>query len=354
MGLVIIMTADKYLLEELDGKPVYACDLVSENTYVRIITYGGRISDLIFCDTPIVCGFSSVEDYRASGGYHGALVGRCASRIADGRFTLNGKQYTLAKNEKGVTHLHGGDLGYSDRLWEVEDMFATEKEAGVVLSLFSPDGEEGYPGNVKITVTYTLTSNDAFKIEYNAHTDADTPINLTNHTYFNVNGIGNTIDNLYLYINSDKYLPVDEKMIPTGEIASVLGTPFDFRIAKEIGRDMYDDHPQLLVVGGGYDHGFILGECTNRPQITLSSERTGITMNVYTDAKTVQLYSANFMNNPVNFNGDIPQKVHEALCLECAEMPDTMNHPSFDEYGSTILKAGQTYTQNTTYAFIKK
>lgn len=348
------MTADKYLLEELDGKPVYACDLVSENTYVRIITYGGRISDLIFCDTPIVCGFSCVADYRASGDYHGALVGRCASRIADGKFTLNGKEYTLAKNEKNRTHLHGGDIGYSDRLWEVEDMFATEKEAGVVLSLFSPDGEEGYPGNVKITVTYTLTSSDAFKIEYKATTDADTPINLTNHAYFNVNGIGNTIDDLYLYINSDKYLPVDEKTITTGEIASVEGTPFDFRIAKEVGRDMYGDHPQLKIVGGGYDHGFILGEATNRPQITLSSEKTGITMNVYTDARTVQLYAGIFMNKPVNFNGDIPQSPREALCLECAGMPDTMNHPNFDEYGSMILKAGETYTQNTTYAFIKK
>ena len=348
------MTADKYILEELNGKTVYACDLVSENTYVRIITYGGRISDLVFCDTPVVCGFSSVADYRASGDYHGALVGRCASRIKDGKFTMNGKEYVLANNEKGVTHLHGGNVGYSDRLWDVEDMFANEKEAGVVLSIFSPDGEEGYPGNVKITVTYTLTSNDAFKISYNATTDADTPINLTNHAYFNLNGIGNTIDDLYMYINADKYLPVDEKLITTGEIADVEGTPFDFRIAKEVGRDMYNDHPQLAIVGGGYDHGFVLGEATTRPQVTLSSKKTGILMNVYTDAKTVQVYAGNFMNKPVNFNGDIPQRIHEALCLECAGMPDTMNHPMYDEIESMILKAGHTYTQNTTYAFIKK
>lgn len=348
------MTADKYLLQEYNGQPVYACDLVSENTFVRIITYGGRISDLIFCDVPVICGFTSVEDYVASGDYHGALVGRCASRIANGKFTMNGKEYSVAKNEKSKTHLHGGTVGYSDRIWDVEDMFATEKESGVVLSLFSPDGEENYPGNVKITVTYTLTSTDALKIEYKATTDADTPINLTNHAYFNVGGVGTHIDELFLRINADKYLPVDENLIPTGAVDSVEGTPFDFRFGKAIGRDMYDENEQIELVGGGYDHTFVLGESTARPQITLSSAQTGITMNVYTDQKTVQLYVGNFMNKPVNFTGDIPQRVHEAVCLECAGMPDTMNHPEFDEYGSMILKAGDTYVQNTTYAFIKK
>ncbi len=342
-----MMEVKKKIFDTFRGETAHEFVLSSDDMKVGIITYGARIRQILYRGVNVLCGFDNAKDYLTAGNYHGALVGRYANRIAKGQFTLNGKKYVLAKNEKGITHLHGGAVGYSDRIWRIGSVFADEDKAGVTLSLFSPDGEEGYPGNLQITVTYTLTKNDELTISYNALTDADTIVNLTNHSYFNPASIGTPMADLKLTINADKYTPVDKQMIPTGLLENVENTPFDFRAGKKIGRDLYVKNEQLAI-GSGYDHSFVLNHTPGTPDAILSSDKTGITMKMYTDAGGVQLYTGNFMDSKTPFYGTIVARAQEAVCLECGALPDTPNHPSFP---TAVVSAGKTYTQNTTYAF---
>ena len=323
-------------------KTVFAYTLTSENVSVTVIEYGARIQSLTVDGVPIVCGFSCLDGYLADQDYHGAIVGRYANRIKDGKFRLNGKTYTLVQNEEARhCHLHGGRVGYSARLWTLSDY----GENFLTLSLFSPDGEEGYPGNLTVEVRYTL-QNDALTIAYTAKSDADTVINLTNHTYFNLGGVGKeSVCDETLTLFADAVAEVDETLIPTGKLLPVENTPFDFNRAKKIGRDIDERHPQLII-GNGYDHGFRL--TSHAPAAILSSEKSGITMEIDTTEGALQVYTANFMTANRCFFKTIPQKKREAVALEANCLPDSPNRP---EFPSPILKAGEVYRQTTTYRF---
>lgn len=320
---------------------VYVHTLSSSNTTVRILDYGARIASLNYKGVECVCGFADMAGYLADKDYHGSIVGRYANRIAGGRFTLNQKTYTLALNEKGRTHLHGGNVGYSDRVWTLSDF----SENALTFSLFSPNGEEGYPGNLVIRVTYTLEQ-DALRIDYCAKSDDDTVINLTNHAYFNIGGVGQeNIRDQILQMNADAIAEVDDILIPTGRLLPTEGTAFDFTAPKAIGRDIEADDPQLKN-GGGYDHGFRLTQ--GSPAARLFSPKSGITMEIETTEGGLQMYTGNFMTADNPFFGCYPQTANGAVALECNRLPDSPNRP---EFGSCVLKAGETYTQTTTYRF---
>ncbi|MBO7740556.1 MAG: galactose mutarotase [Clostridia bacterium] len=329
------------LFGKLGDTAVYAHTLSSENTTVTIIDYGARIASLTFKGVSCVCGFSDMAGYLADNDYHGSIVGRYANRISEGKFTLNGKEYTLALNEKDRCHLHGGKVGYSNRIWTPVNF----TENSITLSLFSPDSEEGYPGNLYITVTYTL-KNDALSIDYTAKTDADTVINLTNHAYFNIGGVGKeSVHDQTLTLYADAIAEVTEILVPSGKMIPTAGGAFDFTQPKTIGRDIANDDVQLKM-GGGYDHGFRLTQ--NAPCAILHSETSGITMEIDTTEGGIQIYTGNFMTADNPFFGTIPQTAGGAVALECNKLPDSPNRP---EFPSCVLKAGETYTQTTTYRF---
>ena len=333
-----------YEFGKLQNETVYAHVLSSSKTTVTFIDYGARIQSLIFDGTSCVCGFSDMAGYIKDGDYHGSIVGRYANRISEGKFSLNGKEYTLACNESARgCHLHGGNIGYDSRLWTLSDF----GENYITYSLFSPDGEEGYPGNLTISVTYTL-ENDALTIAYTAKSDADTVINLTNHAYFNIGGVGEeSVREQTLTLFADAIAEVNEILIPSGKLLPVAGGAFDFTEGKKIGKDIDADDPQIAV-GGGYDHGFRLYQ--NTPCAILHSDKSGITMEIDTTEGGIQMYTGNFMTADNPFFGKYPQKANEAVALECNRLPDSPNRP---EFPSCILKAGEVYTQTTTYRFSK-
>lgn len=333
-----------YAFGSYQDKTVYAHVLASGKTEVTIIDYGARIASLIFDGVSCVCGFDTMAGYLADGDYHGSIVGRYANRIAKGKFDLNGKTYTLACNETARGgHLHGGNIGYSDRLWTLSDF----GENYLTYSLFSPDGEEGYPGNLVISVTYTL-ENDALAIDYTAKCDADTVINLTNHAYFNIGGVGEeSVCDQTLTLYADAIAEVDGLLIPSGRLLLVKGGAFDFTQPKKIGRDIAAEDPQIKV-GGGYDHGFRLYQ--NSPCAILHSDKTGITMEIDTTEGGIQMYTGNFMTADNPFFGTIPQRANEAVALECNRLPDSPNRP---EFPSAVLTPDGVYTQRTVYRFTR-
>ena len=324
---------------------------------VKILDYGGTVVELrapdkngAFCD--VVAGYDSLDSYLYADGYLGALIGRFGNRIADGKFSLDGVEYALAVNN-GKNHLHGGRSGFDSKIWNVT--VCDGDEPSLLLSYTSPDGEEGYPGELDITVKYTLTADNALSINYKATADKRTPVNLTNHTYFNLAGFdfGDILTH-ELAIDADTYLPTDEGLIPTGEIASVTGTPFDFREPKEIGRDIGAPDKDLLQAGG-YDHCFnFVGGARGRieKRIDLYHKDSGRLMEVYTDQPCVQVYTANFLNDTrYPLKSGVPQKSQSFICLETESMPDSPNHRSFTD---TILPPGEEYNYTTIYKFSVK
>lgn len=331
-----------------DGVEVYAYTFGNEFITATVLNLGGILQKLIVGGKDIVCGYGSVDDILRGSGYHGALIGRYANRIRSGVFTLNGKTYQLAKNERGVTHLHGGDVGFNRRIFSAASV--TKKDAErLVLSYFSPDGEEGYPGNLDVIVTYEVKGSD-LSIHYAATTDADTVLNMTNHAYFNLNGydsgsvLGHTLG-----IFADEISAVDHDLIPVSRLP-VAGTPFDFNTPKPVGRDIDAPHEQLAIAGG-YDHNFYLSpkESTACCGKTLGkcAVLTGdsLSMEVFTDCPCVQLYTAGKMDCPVPFKGGVAQKPFSALCLETQYAPDSPNH------GEALLRAGDTYDKTTLFRF---
>lgn len=347
-------TIQESVFGRLDGKEILAYTLTSGDLSVTVSQYGARVAKALFAGTSVICGFDCLEGHLKDGDYHGSTVGRYANRISDGRFTLNGKEYVLACNEASRgEHLHGGNVGFSSRVWETVEKGADARGAYVKMKLFSPDGEEGYPGNLTVTVSYTVCDG-ALYIDYNAVSDADTILNLTNHSYFSLSGVGNTILDHTLKLDCGSYIPVNERLIPYGEIADVTGTPFDFRAGKTIGQDIEADDDQIRIAGG-YDHCFVRGKGENRetPEwiATISSPVTGISMDVLTTEGGMQMYTGNFMTAENPFFGNIPQQKNEAVALECNRMPDSPNQKNFP---SPVIKAGQPYTQTTVYRFTKK
>ncbi len=338
--------------KEVDGKKTDLYVLTNAaGMKVALTNYGGRIVSILVPDkngamVDVNLGHGSIDDYLNRESFFGTLVGRYGNRIAKGKFTLDGKTYSLATNN-GPNSLHGGKKGFNAKVWDATPV----GNNGLKLRYVSQDGEEGYPGTLTVDVTYTLTDDNGIKIDYQATTDKNTVVNLTNHAYFNLNGEGSgTVGDHVLQINADRYTPVDATLIPTGELAPVEGTPFDFRKPTPIGQRVDADHPQIKN-GGGYDHNFVLnGGQTDQPRLiaTASSPKTGITMQVLTTEPGVQFYGGNFLNGQVTGKSGRPYEKRTAFCLETQHFPDSPNQSSFP---SVVLKPGQTYKTTTEYRF---
>ena len=332
-----------------NGKTAHLFTCTNQNGLVMKLTdYGAIVVELQAPDRQgnvenINLGFDSVERYLEGHPYFGSTVGRYANRIARGQFTLDGKTYQLATNN-GPNHLHGGLVGFDKVLWNAEEV-ETADAVGVRFSYQSKDGEEGYPGNLQATVTYTLTNRNEMKIDYVAKTDKATPINLTNHCYWNLQGAksGTKIMGHVLMLNADRYLPVDDTLIPTGELKPVEGTPFDFRKPHPIGQMV----EQVPGDPPGYDHCFVLNNQDGDLALAarVSDPESGRVMEVYTTQPGIQLYTGNFMDGSVSSGG---HQQHTAFCLETQHFPDSPNRPTFP---SAILQPGQTYHQVTVHAF---
>lgn len=341
---------------KVDNKQVKLYTLKNKNGVTAAITnYGGRLVSLLVPDkegkfVDVILGYENLKNYRElKENYFGALIGRYGNRIARGKFALDGKPYRVNVND-GPNSLHGGANGFFKQVWDVT------KANGQMLQLsyLSKDGDEGYPGNVKIIVSYTLKDDNSLEIAYHATTDKATVINLTNHAYFNLNGASsaNGIANHLLQINADTYTPVDSLLIPTGNIEAVKGTAFDFTKAKAIGRDI-GVKDQQLAYGKGYDHNFVLNKHRNdEAVVTLSSPITGIQMQIFTSEPGVQFYSGNFLKgDDKNGKGGVAYKYRSALCLETQHFPDSPNQPGFP---STVLSPGKAYDTVTIYSFKTK
>ena len=350
------MSIKKELFGKLDdGTEVYAYTLTNASGMkAKIINYGGAIVSLEVLDrdgdfSDIVGGYDTLASYVGGDGYQGALIGRVGNRICDGHFTLDGVEYKLAANN-GKNHLHGGLSGFNAKVWAA--LTEDSDEPSLTLSYTSPDGEEGYPGELKVTVTYKLSRDNGLSLNYRAVTNKKTVVNLTNHTYFNLAGYdsGNVLGH-ELWLDADSFLPTDSTLIPTGEIRSVKGTPFDFTVAKELGRDFYADY-EPLGIAGGYDHCLnFTGGRSDVPikRAELYDSKSGRVMEVYTDMPSVQLYTGNFLKNEkYPFKKGFPQKPQSFVCLETQCMPDSINHEGFT---NTVLSPDEVYDSTTIYKF---
>jgi aldose 1-epimerase len=318
-----------------------------------IMTYGAIVVSLEVPDrngklADIVLGFDSLEEYLKGHPYFGAIVGRYGNRIGKAKFTLNGVEYQLAANNNG-NHLHGGIKGFDKVVWKGEPV-KKDNAVGVKLSYLSKDGEEGYPGNLAATVIYTLTNNDELKIEYKATTDKPTPINVTHHSYFNLAGQGSgDILSHELMLNADRFTPVDQGLIPTGELRPVKGTPFDFTKPVAIGARINQDNQQLKF-GLGYDHNFVLNSGGGKLALAakLHEPSTGRVMEVHTTEPGIQFYSGNFLDGTNIGKGGKVYKHRNGFCLETQHFPDSPNKP---EFPPVTLNPGETYEHVTVHKF---
>ncbi|MFC9846415.1 aldose epimerase family protein [Streptomyces sp. NPDC060223] len=337
-----------------DGTKVYRWSLANGGTKLKVLSYGGIVQSLEIPDRHgtyrnVSLGFDNIEDYVTSSPYFGALIGRYGNRIAKGQFTLDGKSYQLSVND-GVNSLHGGAKGFDKRVWEVEP-FTKGSDVGLYLHYTSVDGEQGYPGTLKVKVTYTLTRHGDWRIDYEATTDRATVVNLTSHVYWNLAGEGSgSVYDHELKIAAARYTPVDSGLIPTGELAKVAGTPFDFRRTKTVGEDIRVAHQQLLY-GKGLDHNWALDKgITAKPEhaATLRDPSSGRTLKIATTEPGLQFYSGNFLDGTLVGTGGHIYRQGDALCLETQHFPDSPNHASFP---STVLRPGQTYRTSTVHTF---
>ncbi len=346
-----------------DGRAVHLFTLRNANGIeVRLIDYGGIVLSIIAPDragnfADITLGYDDFEGYLTETPYFGALVGRYGNRIAGGRFTLDDVEYRLATNN-GPNHLHGGDVGFDKVLWAAKPVENSDG-VGVALTYESPDGEEGYPGTLNVLVDYLLNDADELVIEYRASTDKPTPVNLTHHTYFNLAGAGGILGH-ELMIDADRYTPVDATLIPTGELAAVSGTPFDFTVPTAIGARIGNEDEQLGF-GGGYDHNFVLKRRDDGASISTGGEllelilaarvvepNSGRVLEVETTAPGLQFYSGNFLDGSINGKDGQAYGHRSGFCLETQHFPDSPNQPGFP---STILRPGQEYHTKTIYRF---
>lgn len=335
-----------------DGQHVSVFTLTNrQGMQVKVLDFGAIISEIHVPDrdghfADVVLGFERIEPYLANSAFLGAVIGRFGNRIAEGRFSLDGKDYQLAVNN-APNHLHGGNQGFHQVMWQAEP-FTRDDAVGVTFTRSSPDGEDGYPGKLDITVVYELDNDNALSLRYHAVTDQATPVNLTNHSYFNLAGQGTVLGHA-LTINADRYLPVDAGSIPTGELAHVSGTPFDLRQSTVIGDSIALPHEQIRI-GRGYDHNFVLNKKAEHGlnlAACVQDPVSGRVMQVYTQEPGIQFYSGNFLDGsqhgkqgPICYRG--------ALCLETQHFPDSPNQSHFP---STILRPGQVYQTQTVYRF---
>ena len=348
------LPADSAFEKTVDGKQTHLYVLKNKNGMEAAITnYGGRLAALLVPDSSgkmidVAVGIGSVDGYiKSTEPYYGATIGRYGNRIAKGHFILEGKQYTLATNNPPNT-LHGGKKGYQDVVWDAKKI----NDQTLELTYLSKDMEEGFPGNLAIKVTYSLTDDNAFECSYEATTDKTTVVNLTNHAYFNLNGEGSgTILNHMVQLNADNYTPVDSTLIPTGKIEPVKGTPLDFTTPTTIGARINNVNEQLKN-GKGYDHNFVLNKHDIiQPIATVKGDKTGIVMEVYTEEPAMQFYSGNFMQGKNIMKYGEKDDYRTAFAMETQHYPDSPNQPQFP---STVLKPGQVYETKSIYKFKTK
>ena len=323
------------------GEPVTAYTLKNKNGMtVTVLDYGATVQSLVVParsgSVDVALGYDTAAEYASNDGYLGATIGRVGNRIGGARFSLNGVEHTLAKND-GTNHLHGGVKGFDKHMWSCD-----AREDKLVFSRLSPDGEEGYPGNLQVSVTFSLTEDNGLVIAYDAVSDKDTPVNLTNHTYFNLNGGGSALEHV-LRINAERFCENDGGCLPTGKLLPVAGTPFDFRAPKAIGRDIGADCEQLRR-GGGYDHNFVL---SGAEAAVVYSEESGVEMTVLTDMPGMQFYAANGLGKRTGKGGQ-NMEPRGALCLETQLFPNGMECYGFP---SPVLRAGAPLHSETVYRF---
>lgn len=344
--------------ETQKGEPALIYSLVNQNgASVEITNYGGVVTRLLAPDRngkleDVVLGFNSLKDYLTESPYFGCIVGRYGNRIANGQFVLDNVKYDLAKNNTpgGIPcHLHGGQVGFDKVVWSATPVIENNI-AGLNLTYKSRDGEEGYPGNLDVEVSYWWSNENELRIEYRATTDKPTPVNLTQHSYFNLKseGSGDILGHV-LTIHADKYTPVNAGLIPTGELADVKGTPFDFLKASAIGERIDADHPQLKF-GGGYDHNWVLTDQKAELKLaaTVSEPTSGRVVEVWTTEPGLQFYSGNFLDGRLTGKSGQPYQFRYGLCLETQHFPDSPNQPKFP---NVILKPGEQYQSTTIYKF---
>lgn len=342
-----MITINKEPFGRVDGKQVDLYTIVSGQMTVKITNYGAIVTSILVPDRighieDVVLGFDSLAGYTGEHPYFGCIAGRYANRIAKAKFELDGKEYSLFANN-GENHLHGGLKGFDKKVWDAAE-FRSREEAGIDLTYTSPDGEEGYPGEMKVLVRYTLSPHNELKIRYRAESTKPTPVNLTHHSYFNLKGAGKgDILDHELQIDAEQYLEVDDGLIPTGELKEVAGTPFDFREPKTIGE-------YIGSVKGGYDHNFILYNEGQFSLVAILSEPIcGREMEVYTDQPGLQFYSGNFLDGSLTGKKGVVYKKYSGLCLETQHFPDSPNRP---EFPNTILDPGKVLETITVYKFL--
>ncbi|WP_425245204.1 aldose epimerase family protein [Streptomyces sp. NEAU-NA10] len=337
-----------------DGTEIHSWSLENGGTRLKVLSYGGIVQSLEIPDrhgrhANVSLGFDTIEDYVAGSPYFGALIGRYGNRIGDGRFTLDGEACQVGVND-GVNSLHGGAEGFDSRVWDVQP-FTAGSDVGLYLYRTSADGEMGYPGTLKVKVTYTLTEHGDWRIDYEATTDKVTVVNLTSHVYWNLAGeSGGTIHDHELRIDASHFTPVDSGLIPTGELAEVVGTPFDFRRTKTVGEDIRVAHQQLLYAKG-FDHNWVLDKGVTAEPVavaTLRDPSSGRAMTVSTTEPGMQFYSGNFLDATLVGTGGTVYRQGDGLCLETQHFPDSPNKPSFP---STVLRPGQVYRTTTVHSF---
>ncbi len=338
------MSINKTEFGTAGGKTVYEYTITNGELQAGILSYGGIIRSLKYKGVDVNLGRDSIEEYENNEGYFGALIGRNSNRIAKARFVLNGKEYTLYKND-GENNLHGGLCGFDKKVWDVEEV----GESSIKLSVFSPDGEEGFPGNLNVSVTYTITADDEIKLEYYGKCDADTVLNMTNHAYFNLNGHNSgTVDGHILKMDSKFYTPNTDECMPYGEVHSVLGTAMDFTTEKTLGEAFASGFEQIEMFEG-IDHNFVIEGSGMRKFMTLTGDKTGIRMEAFTDQPAVQIYTGNVIEQGRVCKDGALYPIHGGVCFETQVFP---NATEYSHFPSSVLKADEEYRTTTIYKFI--
>jgi aldose 1-epimerase len=337
-----------------DGTPIQLYTLRnSKGMEATIMTYGGIVTSLKVPDKngkfdDVVLGYDNLDGYLTNSPFFGALIGRYGNRIAKGKFSLDGVEYTLAVNNP-PNHLHGGVKGFDKVVWTVAEAEVGEDGPELELTYLSKDGEEGYPGNLKVKATYTLMEDNALKVQFKATTDKDTVCNLTHHSYFNLAGKGDILGHV-VQINADKYTPVDKGLIPTGELAPVAGTPFDFRTPTAVGTHINETNNEQIVFAGGFDDNWVLNKTNDAMTLAarVTEPTSDRTLEVWTTSPGLQFYTGNFLDGSITGKGGRVYQFRDAFCMEPQHFPDSPNHPDFP---TTELKPGETYENTIIYKF---
>lgn len=341
------MSVNREKIADYKEKEIHLYTLDNERGLcAQILNYGGIIKKLIYKGLDVALGRETFEEYLNNEGYFGAIIGRNSNRIENSEFEVDGEVYKLHSND-GRNNLHGGQNGFDKKIWDVE--IIDGEEPSLILSTVSSDGEEGFPGEVKVKVTYTLTNDNSVKIHYEGETDKDTILNMTNHSYFNLNGHSDS--NIYghtLWLNCDFYTPNTSECIPCGEILSVKGTPFDFTTSKTLGEKLYSNHEQIKMFGG-IDHNFVINGRGYRKAAILRGDKSGISMELYTDRAGVQLYTGNEIEENRVCKDSVVYSKHSGVCLETQAFPNCMK---FSHFPNGILRKDEKYDTITTYKFI--